>query len=185
LDQGMKSVDLSAESVNISVDSTIQSTIGVGMIVAGMAIGISLAWLTTWWYLGILGLVVLLGFAYVLEWFDGRLHDRKYMTGWNNLGFCIGWVFTVSGYMFLAETLSVGIVVFAIGPMLSVGTMAWVTEDMKDEVYRQCEIDHDRETPTNIQRLKQRELTSQWFRIIGFVAMAAGMYLEIVLQGIL
>ncbi|GAB3030806.1 hypothetical protein GCM10025298_19440 [Natronobiforma cellulositropha] len=180
LDQGMKSVDLAAPDVNVTVDPRIQYPIGFGMIAAGAVVAIVAAWMTTWLALGILVLGVFLGLAYNLEWFGGRLHDRKYLTGWGNLGFTLGWLCTVLGYVYASGTVSLGIAIFAFGPMASIGTMAWVTEDMKDEMYARTGIEHRRKTERNVERLIDRELHSQFVRVLGFVAMAVGITLEFV-----
>lgn len=178
LDEGMKSVDLSADDINLQINSDIQFAIGAGMILAGFGVGIVLALMTTIWYIGWILLLILLGLAYNLEWFGGRLHDRKYVTGWGNLAFCLGWGCTVSGYIYLAEEISLGIALFAIGPMMMIGTMAWVEEDMKDMLYDMKDIEHVRETPTDIERIKYRALTGQLYRLFGTVMIAIGLVVE-------
>lgn len=178
-DEGMKSVDLSADDINLDVNSNIQFTIGMGMILTGYGLGFVLARMTTIWYAVVLVFLTLLGLAYNLEWFDGRLHDRQYVTGWGNLAFCLGWAPTVCGYILLAETVSLGIVLFAVGPLLIKGTMGWIEEDMKDALYDLKDIKHERPTPTDVDRIKRRTLTSQLLRILAFVMMATGLMVEL------
>lgn len=180
MDQGMKSVDLSAPDVNVTVDPRVQYPIGLGMIGLGAAIALFVSSMTTWWYIVVLVLGTFLGLAYNLEWFGGRLHDRKYLSGWGNLGFTLGWLCTVTGYIFSTGTISLGIAIFAFGPMASIGTMAWVTEDMKDEMYERTGIEHRRVTERNVERLIDRELHSQLVRVLGFVAMALGILIELI-----
>ncbi len=179
-DLGMKSLDLAAPDVNLAVDSRIQSVVGAGLIAVGVLLGVVVAGWTTRLYLVVVVLGVFLGLAYNLEWFGGRLHDRVYVTGWGNLGFVLGWLSTVAGYLALSETVSPGIAVLAFGPLVSFGTMAWVTQDMKDAMYGGLGIEHDRELERDYDRLKRRELQSQWYRVLGFVAMAVGLWLEFV-----
>lgn len=179
-DLGMKSLDLSAPDVNIAVDARVQSVVGAAMIGVGVLLGVVIAEWTTRLYYVVVVLGVFLGLAYSLEWFDGRLHDREYVTGWGNLGFVLGWLSTVAGYMALSGTVSPGIALFGLGPLVSFGTMAWVTQDMKDAVYEGVGIEHDRELEHDYDRLKRRELQGQWYRVLGFVAMAAGLVVEFV-----
>lgn len=178
-DEGMKSVDLSAGDINLDVNSSIQFAVGVLMIVTGFSLAVVLASWTTFWYVPFVLFLTALGFAYNLELFGGILHDRQYVTGWGNLAFCLGWAPAICGYVLLAEGVSVGIVVFAIGPMLVKGTMGWIEEDMKDTLYEIKDIEHDRPTPTDVDRMKRRSLYSQVLNIASFVAMAIGLMIEL------
>lgn len=180
LDQGMKSLDLSEEDINLVIDSRVQMITGWIMIGAGIVLAIVLSMLTTLWLLCIIAACIILGLAYNLEWFDGRLHDREYLTGWGNLGFILGWLSTVLGYVALAESISVGIAVFAVGPMLSIGAIAWVEQDLKPEIYDAVGIEYTRAVDRNMARLRRRVLHSQLLRVAGFVAMAAGLVIEFV-----
>jgi len=184
-DEGMKSVDLSADDINLDVNSNIQFTIGVLMILTGFSLAVVLANMTTIWYIPFVLFLTSLGFAYNLEWFDGILHDRQYVTGWGNLAFCLGWAPAVCGYILLAERISLGIIVFAIGPMLVKGTMGWIEEDMKDKLYEIKGIKHERPTPTDVDRMKRRSLISQLLNIASFIAMAVGLIIELNYIGVL
>ncbi|WP_396613929.1 hypothetical protein ACH9L7_18950 (plasmid) [Haloferax sp. S1W] len=178
-DEGMKSVDLSADDINLDVNSTIQFGIGVLMILTGFSLAVVLAYWTSIWYVPFVMFLTLLGLAYNLEWFGGILHDRQYVTGWGNLAFCLGWAPAVCGYLLLAETVSLGIIVFAIGPMLVKGTMGWIEEDMKDTLYEMKGIKHERPTPTDVDRMKRRSLNSQILNIVSFIAMSIGLMIEL------
>ncbi len=178
-DEGMKSVDLSADDINLDINSNIQFAVGVLMILTGFGLAVVLASWTTIWYVPFVMFLTFLGLAYNLEWFDGVLHDRQYVTGWGNLAFCLGWAPAVCGYILFAETISLGIIVFAIGPMLVKGTMGWIEEDMKDTLYDMKGIKHNRPTPTNVERMKRRSLNSQVLNIVSFVAMSIGLMIEL------
>ncbi|GGN95665.1 hypothetical protein GCM10009030_23070 [Haloarcula pellucida] len=178
-DEGVKSVDLSADDINLDVNSDIQFAIGALMILIGFSLAVVLASWTTIWYVPFVLFLTSLGLAYNLEWFGGVFHDRQYVTGWGNLAFCLGWAPAVCGYMLLAQNVSLGIVVFAIGPMLVKGTMGWIEEDMKDTLYEMKGIKYDRATPTDVDRMKRRSLNSQVLNIASFVFMAIGLMIEL------
>lgn len=180
-DQGFKSVDLSADDLAITLDSRIQFGVGVAQVLLGVAICVWLALQTTMWVLVLVAVNVPLGFAYDLEWLDGLLHDRVHVTGWGNLSAVVGWSPTVLGYLLLAHELSVGIAVFAIGPMLVVGAVVWPEQDVKPEIYRAVGIQYTRDVDRNDERFRERFVYAQLLVVFAFAAMMAGLVIEVVL----
>lgn len=180
-DQGVKAIDLAAEDIAIRYDSNIMFYGGLVEGAIGLLIGIYLASITSWWLLTILFTAGFLSLAYDLEWFEGRLHDRKYVTGWGNLAFTTGWLPTVGGYFLLAETLTPGIAIFAIGPMLISGGVTYYEEDIKAELYEIVGIEYTRSVPSDIARLKRRIVKANFLYSLGCIAMAVGLVVEFVL----
>lgn len=196
-DQGMKSIDLAAPDINVDVDPEIQFRVGSLMVLTGLGLGVLLAWLTSWWFLVILGTGVALGLVYNLSpgpqgespggldlfdgWFDGRFHDKRYTTGRGTLGFCVGFLPVVMGYFLLARGVSPGVVLIGAGPGLHMAAMIWVVEDYKDTLYPALGIEYDRSVANDVERLKVRSVKSQLWRLVAFVAMALGLYVELVL----
>lgn len=177
MDLGMKTLDLADEELTVDMNSSIQRITGIGMLCCGVILGILLAYMSTWWFLGILLVGTIFGLSYNLEWFDGYLHDRKYPTGWGNLGFCIGWLCTITGYFLLSEKLNIGIAIFSLGPMLGIGTIAYVEGDLKKELYESVNIRYSRELNPDIERLKSRSMQSNILRVFGYICMAVGLLL--------
>lgn len=196
-DQGMKSIDLSAPDINIDVDSTIQFRIGVLMVVTGIGLGVLLASMTSWWFLAILGTGVALGIIYNLSpgpkgrsprdmelfngWFNGLFHDKRFLLGRMNLGFTVAGLPAVLGYFLLTHRASLGIAIFAAGPMLHMAAMIWVIEDYKDTLYPALGISYDRDVSDDVERLKVRSVQSQLYRLAAFVISSVGFYVELVL----
>ncbi|PSP77079.1 hypothetical protein BRC81_10615 [Halobacteriales archaeon QS_1_68_20] len=197
VDQGVKSIDLSAPDINLAVDSTVQFRLGSLMVLVGFVIGLSIAYFTSWTFLIILGVLVSLAILYNFspgphgesprglnffnDWFGGMFHDKRKFTGRMNLGLCVGGIPTVIGYFLVTETVSLGILVFAAAPMLHMAAMIWVIEDYKDVLYPALGIEYERDVPNDFQRLKVRSVKSQIYRLIAFALGAVGLYLEFVL----
>ena len=179
MDQGMKTLDLSVDELAIDLDSRIQRAVGFAMVAIGILLGVLLARMSTWWFMAILGTGAFLGLAYNLEWFDGRLHDKKYHTGWGNLGFVLGWLTTFTGYFLLAEQFSLGIAIFSIGPMIGIGTMIYVEKDIKREIYDTAGFYYTREVEADAERLRRRTHRSHQMRIVSYVAMGVGLMVEV------
>lgn len=177
MDLGMKTLDLADEELTVDMDSNIQRITGISMLCCGVILGILLAYMSTWWFLGILLIGTIFGLSYNLEWFDGYLHDRRYPTGWGNLGFCIGWLCTITGYFLLSKNLNLGIAIFSLGPMIGIGTIAYVEGDLKKELYESVNIRYTRELNSDVERLKNRSMQSNILRVFGYICMAVGLLL--------
>lgn len=196
-DQGMKSIDLSAPDINIDVDSEIQFRIGTAMICIGVGLGVLLAWMTSWWFLVILATGIVLAIIYNLSpgpqgrsprdmelfggWFNGLFHDKRFLLGRMNLGFTVAGLPTVLGYFLLTHRVSLGVAIFAVGPMLHMAAMIWVVEDYKDTLYPALGISYNRDIANDVERLKVRSVQSQLYRLVAFVVSAVGLYTELVL----
>lgn len=180
VDQGMKTVDLAAPDINVDVDSGIQFRVGAVMIGVGIAIGVLLAWETSWWFLAILALGVFLALAYNLEWFGGLFHDRDYLAGRMNLGFCVVTLPTVTGYFLLTHSVSPGIVLISASPALNMSSMVLATGDYKHSLYTALGIEYERDVTSDVKRLKKRLLQGQMYRLAGLVLTPVGFYLELV-----
>lgn len=178
VDQGMKTLDISEEDLAVEMDARIQRAVGFLMVGTGAAIGITLAWMSTWAFLAVLLPGFFLGLAYNLEWFGGRLHDKEFLTGWGNLGLVLGWLTTMTGYLLLAEQVTLGVVVFAVGPTLWLGTVIWTEADLKELIYEDAGFEYTRETELRPERLQERVHTSNLLTIVAFGAMAAGVVVE-------
>ncbi|PSP75631.1 hypothetical protein BRC81_14685 [Halobacteriales archaeon QS_1_68_20] len=179
-DQGFKSVDLSADDLAVRLHSGIQFGVGVAQVLLGVGITTWLALQTTPWVLLLVAINVPLAFAYDMEWFDGLLHDRVHVTGWGNLGIVIGWSPTVLGYLLLAQEVSLGIVVFAVGPLLVLGAVVWPEQDVKPEIYRAVGIEYTRDVDRNVDRFRQRFVYAQLLIAFAFAAMMIGLMIEFV-----
>jgi hypothetical protein len=196
-DQGMKSIDLAAPDINVDVDSNVQFRVGVLMVVVGVGLGVLLARMTSWWFLVILATGVAFGVIYNLSpgpqgesprgldwfdgWFDGLFHDKRYLLGRGNLGFCVGFLPTLVGYFLLTHTVSPGAVLVGAGPGLHMAAMIWVIEDYKDTLYPALGISYERPVGNDVERLKVRSVKSQLYRLVAFVLTAIGLYVELVL----
>lgn len=179
IDEGMKSLDLSAPDINLEIRADVQYAVGSLLVLAGTGVSLVLAAMTTPWYAAWIGLLIFLGLAYNLEWFDGYFHDRQYVTGIGNLAFILGMGCTVSGYILLAGQISPGIVLFGVGPTVAIGTFNWEEEDMKDKLYEHHDMKHTRETPTDLDRIKCRHLKGHTYTVYAMAAMAAGLVVEV------
>lgn len=181
MDQGMKTLDLSVDELAVNLDARVQRAVGFGMVGVGVLLGVLLAAMSTWWFLVVLVAGALLGLAYNLEWFGGRLHDKKYHTGWGNLGFVLGWLTTFTGYFLLAEEFSLGIAIFSLGPMIGIGTMIYVEKDIKREIYETAGFVYTRTVEADPDRLRRRTYRSHRMRIVSYVAMGLGLAVEALL----
>lgn len=180
--EGINALDLADETIAVDMDSRVQSVLGVAQLLLSVALAAYVAAQTTWLFLGLLVVDIVFGVFYTLEWFGGRLHDRDYVTGWGNLGFCVGWIPTLLGYVLFTGRVSPGMALFAVGPLLHIGTLAWIEQDMKETHYDVLGIEHRRtDLESDTQRLKDRLVKLQMIHVLAFVAMAVGLLVELVL----
>jgi hypothetical protein len=90
--EGLHAIDLADGGVAIRLNNGIANVLGYAQVAVGSAIGVWLAYETTWQFLGLVALGALLGLAYNEEWLNGWLHDRDKITGLANFGVSWGMI---------------------------------------------------------------------------------------------
>lgn len=183
VDNGLHDFDLAADGLAVGVDARVEFVVGGVQILVGVALGVWLAALTTWHFLGVLALATVCGMAYNLEWFDGLLHDRQHVTGVGNFALVVGGLSTYTGYLVLARQHSLGAALFALGPTIVVAGLHWVEEDVKPVKYEVYGVEHTREENPQFERLQRRVVKIVPMHLVAFVAMALGVFVEFVLAG--
>lgn len=143
--EGLHAVDLADDDIAVDVDSNVQTVVGYLEVFFGGLLGIVLAAVTTWWFLGFVILGTALGVAYNEEMFGGLLHDHDKVTGIANFGFSWAVIPFLGAYFVVAETLSLGIVIVSLGVMFDAMRLIWLFEVSKPAPYDDVGIEHDRE----------------------------------------
>jgi len=143
--EGLHAVDLAHEDIAINMDSRVQRIVGYVELAAGAVLGVALALHTTLWFLAFVGVGTFLGIAYNEEWFSGILHDHDTITGIANFGLSWAVIPFLGAYFVVAQTLSVGILLVALGAMLDSMRLIWLFEVSKPAPYDAVGIEHDRE----------------------------------------
>lgn len=180
-DSGINSLDLSAEDINLQVNARVQRVASYAMVAVAVALGVALAWMTTWLFLVLVALMAFLGVAYARELFDGLLHDRDYPTGVANLSVTLGLLPMVSGYLLMAGTVSLGVVLVGIGRSLHNGALHVLEDDTRTLKYERLGIEHDRDPDESFERLQRRVLLEHRLHLYAYGFTAAGLLVEFVL----
>jgi len=142
--EGLHAIDLSDETVAVQYDSTIQFYVGVAGLLAGVGVGVYLASITTWWFLLFVAAETFLGIAYNVELFGGALHDFDKPTGMANFAISWGFLPFLGGYFIMAQSLSIGILVFGLGLALDSARLLLMFEAGKPAPYEDLGIEYDR-----------------------------------------
>lgn len=143
--EGLHALDLAGDDIALRMNGDIQTTVGVLGLVIGAGIGIAVAAMTTWLFLVFIAAEVTLGLAYNLEWYDGALHDFDTPTGLANFGMAWGAIPFLAGYFVLAETITLGAVLMALGIALDAMRLIRNFEVSKPAPYEDLDIEYDRD----------------------------------------
>lgn len=143
--EGLHALDLAGDDIATRVDGRIQLVAGIAGLVAGAALGVYIASLTTWWFLVFVGIEVFLGLAYNLEWFGGLLHDFDTPSGLANFGLSWGAIPFLVGYFVMGGTLTLGAVIVALAVMFDAMQLISLFEVSKPEPYDDLDIHHTRD----------------------------------------
>ncbi|MFC7080665.1 hypothetical protein [Halorussus caseinilyticus] len=178
--EGANNLDLADEGMTVDIDSRVQYAVGYLMLGAAVVLGGVLSWMTSWWFFSFVVLGAFGAVAYNLELFDGRLHDREYVTGVGNLGFTAAWIPTVSGYFLLSPEFDVqllGVSIFSFGLMLILMAIDYVTEDLKEQKYEAFDIEYTRDVDAKLERLQRRAAKQHPMHNYALLIMAVGLAL--------
>jgi len=143
--EGLHAIDLSDETVAVQYDSRVQFWVGVAGLLAGIAVGIYLASITTWWFLLFVAAETFLGIAYNVELFGGALHDFDRPTGMANFALSWGFLPFLGGYFVTAGSVPLGALVFGVGLALDAGRLILMFEVGKPAPYEDLGIEYARE----------------------------------------
>jgi len=154
--EGLHAIDLADEGVAVRLDNDIANLLGYLQVVAGSAIGVWLAYVTSWAFLVLVGAGAFLGLAYNEEWFGGYLHDRDKVTGLANFGvswgavpFLAGVAVMYPGFLSWGGSAGVantaGLLAIALGVGLDAVRLNYLEGHGAIPRYDDVGIDHDRE----------------------------------------
>lgn len=171
--EGLHDVDLAEDTVAVNIDPNVQRVVGYLFLAAGAAVGVVVAAMTTWLFIGIAVIEIFLGLAYNEEWFNGVLHDLD-KFGWFNFAFSWGTMPVVAGYFALAETITIPAVLWGAAAFGLSITVIYLFEIVKVPVlYDTLGVKHDREHQFDEQTALEMANTALLGLVFGAVASAA------------
>lgn len=148
--EGLHAIDLADSDIALRFDSRIQMTVGVLMLAGGGLVGVYLASVTSWAFLGFVAIELFLGLAYNMEWFDGLLHDFDTPSGLLNFGISWGAIPFLAGYFVMAETVTFGALLVSLGVMVDAMVTISMFEVSKPASYEDMNITHSREIDQDV-----------------------------------
>ncbi len=178
-DEGVHNFDLAPEDIAIHLDQRVQWAVGLVYVAIGVAGGVALAYLTTWWFLALVGVGTFFSLAYNLEWFDGVFHDRDYITGTGNLSLNVVGIPAFGGYFLLAQTANLdllGMAIIALGMMVNMSALDVLEQDAKAVRYQIFETPSTRDVEADVERLQGRAMQVHVHNMVSFWAIAVGLF---------
>ena len=143
--EGLHALDLADEGVATDMDNRVAFTVGMMEVALGAALGITIAMITTLWFIPIVMVGTFLGMAYNLEWFDGLLHDRDKMTGLGNFGVSWGAIPFFGGFYVIHQSISIGVLVVTLGVGIDAARLNYQEGHGRIARYENTGIEHDRD----------------------------------------
>lgn len=179
--EGLHAIDLADEGVATRVDSTIGESLGWAQVALGGLVGVWIAYLTTWLFLIFVAFELFLGLAYNKEWFGGVLHDWDTKTGLANFSLAWGGIPALTGFFVMSGTVTVGMVLVAIGIMFDAARLLSLFEASKPVPYQDRHIEHTREYNRTPEWLTEQMHSRNMLNLIAWVFVAAGLTVMFVL----
>lgn len=178
--EGLHAVDLAHAGVAVDLHPGIQRGVGYAQIALGSALGLYVAYQTTVLFAPLVAVAVVSGLAYNDEWFDGLFHDRDKLTGLANFGLSWGFVPAMAGYLAIAQSVSLGMLLVAVGIAADAAELNYLVGPSKMVRYEDMNIATTRDYEPDSDVMAHRMHFSQKVQMVSWVAIGAGMALLLV-----
>lgn len=179
--EGLHAIDLADESVATRVNPKIGEYLGWTQVGMGGLVGVAIAYLTSWAFLLFVGVELFLGLAYNKEWFDGVLHDWDTKTGLGNFSLAWGGIPALTGFFVMSGTVTIGMVLVAVGIMFDAARLLSLFEASKPAPYHDRHIEHTRQYDRSSEWLTDQMHSRNMLNLIAWVFVAAGLAVMFVL----
>lgn len=173
--EGLHAVDLSHQDVALRIDNRVSKIFGYGQVALGGVIGVYIAYITSWLFLGFVGAALFFGLAYNEEWFDGMFHDNERLSGIFNFGFAWGVIPVLGGFFVMAETLHLGMFIIAAAVMADAFRVILLFESGKPAPYEDLDILYNRNYEENISMLRSVTHTANKLMMVSWTLFAVGL----------
>lgn len=179
--EGLHAIDLADDGVAVRLNNVVANRLGYAQVIAGSALGVWLAYETTWWYIALVAGGAVLGLAYNEEWFGGYLHDRGKVTGLANFGVSWGAVPFLAGYFLMHPVINLGALVVAAGVAVDAIRLNYLEGHGALPRYEDVGIEHDRQHKSTAEEARAACHTANVINIGAWVLVGAGTALMFVL----